>query len=252
LLRLSMILIAAAAMIAQHVTTTYSAPTVPASINQSVTPAPFTATYSVRYRNLNAGLLHFQLYAEESGRFIYETNAEPSLLARFAVSRNAVERSVMRIDGDGVRPLFWFMDDGKAGREGDGAISFVWEQDRVRGTVRGKSIEQSTEPGLQDRLSIQIAVMTALLRGDEPGTIPLIDNDQIKRYSYTRADSGQLSTKAGEFETVLYVSTRPGSSRLSRIWHAPKLGFIPVRAEQVHNGRVETVMELVRIQRSAD
>jgi hypothetical protein len=213
----------------------------PASLPEPVTPTPYMATYSVSYRGLNAGLLHFELIAEEDGRFVYDSYAEPSALARFVVGHPVAERSVMYIDADGVRPLSWFMQ--------DGSLRFAWEEGRVSGVVEGKRIELPTEAGLQDRLSIQIAVMTALLREHEPGIIPMIDDDEIKHYSYNRTGFGPVKTQAGEFKAVLYESTRPGSSRTARLWHAPDLDYIPVRAEQLRKGKIETVMELVRVKR---
>jgi hypothetical protein len=213
----------------------------PATIPEPVTPTPYVATYAVSYRGMNVGLIHFELIAEEDGRFIFESYAEPSRLARVVVGGPAAERSIMLIDAAGVRPLSWFMQDGN--------LRFVWEEGRVAGVVEGKPIELPTEAGLQDRLSIQIAVMTALLNEREPGTIPMINDDSIKYYSYNRTGSGPISTQAGEFEAIVYESTRAGSSRTSLLWHAPALGYIPVRAEQLRNGQVETVMELVRVRR---
>ncbi|HEY7745819.1 MAG TPA: DUF3108 domain-containing protein [Desulfuromonadales bacterium] len=221
----------------------------PTTIAEPVTPAPYVATYAVNYRGLDAGLLHFELRADKPDRFVYESHAEPGLLASIIVSGNAVERSVMRIDASGVRPLSWFMDDGKPGQEDDGALAFAWDGERVSGTMEGERVELPTVPGLQDRLSFQIAVMTALLRAHEPGTIPMIDDGRIKQYSYTRAGTERLRTQAGEFETVLYESTRPGSNRVTRVWHAPALGYIPVRAEYLRKGMVETVMEVIRVER---
>ena len=230
---------------------------IPTSLAEAVSsgpinPEPYTAVYSVSYRGLHAGLIHFELKSGEPGMYVYESNVEPSFLARLVVSSNAVERSVMQIDGNGVQPLYWFLDDGKAGREDDGVLEFAWEKERISGEVEGERVELPTQPGLQDRLSIHIEVMTALLRDREPGTIPMISKDKIKPYSYTRAGTGRITTEAGEFQTVLYESTRPGSSRLSRIWHAPSLGYIAVRAEQIRKGKVETVMELVKVTRQGD
>jgi len=213
-------------------------------------PAPYTATYSVSYQGITAGQLHFELRADEDGRFVYETHATPGLLASFLVSRKAVERSIIRIDADGVRPLFWFLDDGKSGKENDGALIFAWDEKRVTGTVKGERVDLPTEPGLQDRLSFQVAAMTALWRGREPGTIPVLDDNRIKPYSYIRQGAARIKTPAGEFETVLYESTRPRSKRLSRIWHAPALGYLPVRFERLNRDKVETVMELVSVERS--
>jgi hypothetical protein len=217
---------------------------VPATLHGATLPAPYAATYSVHYRGLNAGLLHFELFAEEDGRFVYESHAEPGMLARFIIGDAVAERSVMHIDEEGVRPLSWFMS--------EGSLRFLWEEERVTGVVEGQQVEIPTEPGLQDRLSIQVAVMTALLRGMEPGTIPMVDEVEIKHYRYAPLGFGPVRTQAGEFATVLYESTRPGSSRTSRLWHAPELGYITVRAEQLRRGKIETVLELVKVTRTAD
>ena len=213
-------------------------------------PAPFKATYSVSYRGVNAGQLHVELRQETDGRLTYENRISPGFLASMLVSRKAVERSTMRIDAGGVRPLHWLLDDGKPGQDDDGELQFSWDKQRVRGTVDGKPLDVPIEAGMQDRLSFQIAAMTALLRGQEPGTIPMIDKDRIKAYSYHRQKAEQIRTPGGRFDTVLYESTRPGSSRVSRIWHAPALGYLAVRFERLNKGKVETVMELVSVERS--
>lgn len=215
----------------------------------AVVPAPYAATYSVTYRGLDGGLIRFELHEEKEGSFIFESRAQPSLLARLFVTENAVERTVMRIDADGVRPLSWYTEDGKSGEKKDGELEFAWEGGTVRGKVKGKDVDLPTEPGLQDRLSVQIAVMHALLRGEEPGTIPMVADDRIKRYIYTRARQETVATPAGEFDAVLYESTRPGSDRLSRVWYAPALGYIPVRAEQLRDGKLETVVQMVNVER---
>jgi hypothetical protein len=210
-----------------------------------LTPQPFTARYEVTYRGINAGSLRMAFKGDaDSGNFVYETRAEPTFLARLVVSGDALERSVMEINADGVRPISWKLDDAKAGNKRDGTLHFDWHQKTVSGEIEGKSISLPAEPHLQDRLSVQIDVMTKLQRGQEPGTIPLIDDERIKQYSYTRGATGSLDTSLGPLETVIYESTRPGSKRVSRVWHAPRLGYLPVRAEQIRKGKVETVMVL--------
>lgn len=223
-----------------------------ATLVDPVTPLPYTATYAGSYRGFNVGRLHCTLRAEGGGRFVFESRADPIWLARIFIGSEAVERSVMLIDADGVRPLSWFVEDGKRGHKEDGTLEFDWDKQRVSGIVGDEQVEAPTEPGLQDRLSLQVAVMTALLRAREPGTIPMIDNDKIKHYRFVRIGSGRIETQAGEFETVRYEGAPPGSSRRMRSWHAPALGYIPVRIEQLRKGRVETVMELVEVARGED
>ncbi|HKQ13858.1 MAG TPA: DUF3108 domain-containing protein [Steroidobacteraceae bacterium] len=217
---------------------------------EAAVPRPFSATYAVTFRGIGAGSITFDFARDAAtGRYIYETHASPSTLARLFVSKAAMERSVMEIDGAGTRPIDWQLDDGKSGNEGDGELHFDWSRNRVTGTVEGKPVELTAEPGTQDRSSMQIAVTTALLRGVEPGTIPLIDDNRIKRYVYTKKENATVDSALGKLDTVLYESTREGgSSRTSRFWMAPSLEFLPVRAEQIRKGRVETVMVLQKLE----
>jgi hypothetical protein len=212
----------------------------------TTTPRPFTATYEVSYRGIRAGTLTFTLQREAAtGRYIYETRANPSALARLVVSSAALERSVMEIGPDGVRPLEWRVDDGKSGEKGDGRVSFDWANGVATGRAEGKDIRLPTEPNMQDRLSIQIAVVLALLNDQAPGGYALIDDDRVKRYTYTKKEPARIDSKLGPLDTILYESTRAGSSRVSRFWLAPQFDYAPARAEQIRKGKVETVMTLV-------
>jgi hypothetical protein len=213
-------------------------------------PRPFVATYAVTFRGLSGGTLRMELRPDaQPGHYIFETHANPSALARFFISRDAVERSVLEATADGMRPLSWFADDARSSEDGDGKLQFDWAAQRITGEAKGKPVELSTEPGLQDRMSIQVGVMSALMQGKEPGTIAMVNDDSIKHYTYTRAGTAALDTKLGKVDTVIYESTRPNSNRLSRVWHAPSLDYLPVRLEQVRKGNVETVMTLVSLER---
>jgi hypothetical protein len=220
------------------------------AVASPVVPQPFVATYAVTFRGLNGGTLRMELRpGDKAGQYIFETRANPSALASFFVSKNAVERSVIEATPEGLRPVSWFADDGKSGNEDDGKLQFDWAAQRVTGESEGKPVALSTEPGMQDRMSMQVAVMASLLQGKEPGEIAMINDEHVRRYSYTRTGAAAMDTALGKVDTVIYESTRPNSNRLSRMWHAPSLGYVPVRLEQVRKGKVETVMTLVSVQR---
>jgi hypothetical protein len=216
----------------------------------AVVPRPFSATYAVSFRGIGAGTITFDFARDATtGRYIYETHVSPSTLARLFVSKAALERSVMAIDDSGTRPIEWKLEDGTSGDTKDGELHFDWSRNRVSGVIENKPVDLPAEPGTQDRSSISIAVTTALLRGVEPGTIPLIDDNRIKRYIYTKKETATVDSALGKMDTVIYESTREGgSSRTSRFWMAPSLEFLPVRAEQVRKGKVETVMVLQKLE----
>ena len=220
-----------------------------ATADSGVVPA-FRATYAAQFRGMDGGNLIFTFHpAGEPGQYIYETTADPSFLASLVVSRSATERSRLAIDAQGVRPLDWVFDDGKSGDKADGSLKFDWSAQRVTGRIERENIDFATEPNLQDRLSIQIAVMTALLRGEEPSTFPMIDDNRIKRYTYRKIGDTTLDTPLGKVATVIYESTREGSSRVARFWMAPDYAYLALRAEQERKGKVETVMTIKALMR---
>lgn len=219
------------------------------SSGQTVLPKPFTATYAVTFRGMRAGNLTFKLSRDPATkRYTYETTADPSMLARIMISGGAVERSVMEIGPDGVHPIDWQFEDGKSSTSRDGKLHFDWQKNVATGVIEDQNINLPLEAGLQDRLSIQIDVVTSLLRGKEPGAIPLIDDNRIKRYNYTKIGPAVTDTDLGKLETVLYESTREGSNRQSRFWLVPQMEYVAARAEQIRKGKVETVMTLMSFQ----
>ena len=218
---------------------------------QSTIPDPFTATYAVTFRGLSGGNLVMHWSRDvQSGHYIFETHANPSTLARLFVSSDAFERTTFESSADGLRPILWEANDGKSAPKGDGRVEFNWSTKKITGTFEGKPVNLPLEPGTLDRTSIQLGVMMALMRGTEPGTIAMLNGDDIRTYTYTRMKTESITTKLGTFDTVVYESTREGSNRVSRVWHAPALGYVPVRAEQVRKGKVETVMELIELDRN--
>lgn len=213
-------------------------------------PQPFVASYAVTYRGLSGGTLRMEWRQEGHNRYVFETTAKPSTLARLVVSGDAFERTTLELTPQGLRPLSWEANDGRSGAKGDGKLQFDWNANTVSGTYEGEPVKLPLEPGMQDRLSIQIGVMAALAGGTEPGTIAMVNGDNIRHYTYTRGRTEPVQSKLGTLDAVIYESTRPNSNRLSRVWHVPSLEYLPARAEQIRKGKVETVMTLVSVEKT--
>lgn len=223
-------------------------PTARAAENESVFK-PSVATYSVEYRGIDAGTIAFSLSTPEPGRFTYESRSNAKGMARLVIRNEVHEASTFIVTGGRIQPQSYLLDDGSKDTAKDTRLEFDWSAGVARGEHENQPLELKLAPGLQDRMSVQILVMQQLAQGEEPGSLDFIDRDEVKAYRYTREGTARLATPAGEVDTVIYSSTREGSSRVSRIWYAPSLGYTPVRAEQVRRGKVETVLELVKLER---
>lgn len=200
--------------------------------------SPFVAEYDVKYGNLSVGTSRTELSRDGArGRWVMETRLSASGLGRLIAGGNLVQRSSFETDGNGVRPLNYRFDDGMRRASRDVALDFDWPAGRVTGIAEGAPVDVPVEPGLQDAASNQAAVQAGLRNGAEPQMIAMIEKNRIKYYRYTLLRHERLETPLGALDTVVYRSSREGSTRETLFWYAPALGYATVRIEQRRDGK---------------
>jgi hypothetical protein len=212
---------------------------------------PYTARYQVTYRGLNGGQIESSLArGSTAGQWLYETRAYPSLLGRIAVSPQARERSTMQVTPSGVRPMSFDFNDGSDSSSKDVRFRFDWGAGRVRGEAEGNPFDLAVQPGVQDTASVQAAMMIELLAGRAPKAFPILTGSKLREYRYWPEGTATVTTPYGRFETVVWANQRDGSTRVTKVWHAPALGYVPVLAIQYRKGQAETQMKLVALSRA--
>jgi hypothetical protein len=207
-------------------------------------PAPFLVTYEVVFRGINAGTSTLELTRENGDRWRYVSRNKARGLFRLALPGEVRQTSLLTIDSEGVRPLRYVADDGTDSTDKDVRLDFDWSAGLIRGSAEKRPVELPLQRGLQDAMSVQIALMQALMRGESPRGYTLVDEDRIKEYIYAAEGKAQLRTVAGELDTVIWASHRPNSDRVTRVWYAPSLGYLPVQAERRRGEKVEWSMRL--------
>jgi hypothetical protein len=222
---------------------------VAAATNESAALQRFTASYAVVWRGFNAGTTGLELTRGSDGEFVYTSRANARGLFRAVFSEEITQTSWFQVTPQGVRPIRYRGDDGSSDTRRDISLDFDWSAGRVRGVAEDKPVDIALEPGVQDAMSIQVAVLLDLRAGRDPGTYRLVDKDKVKEYVYTRQGEERLKTAVGEVDTVIYSSQRTGSKRLTRTWYAPSLGYVAVRGEQLKDGKREWVMDVRTLER---
>jgi hypothetical protein len=197
---------------------------------------PFVAEYDVRYGRIAVGTSRTGL-ARSGPRWTMESSSNATGLARMIASGTLRQHSEFELGPDGPRPASYLFDDGTKRTDRDVKLDFDWRAGRVRGTAEDRRVDLAAVPGLQDPASMQALVLARLRAGSEPGLVAMIEKDKVKYYRYTLLRRETLRTAIGEVETVVYRSARDGSDRETITWHAPKLGFAVVQAEQLHEGK---------------
>jgi hypothetical protein len=211
---------------------------------------PYTARYHVSYRGLSGGEIESSFRpGQRAGLWLYETRVYPNFFGRIAVSTQAHETSTMQVTDHGVRPLSFSFNDGASDRKKDVQLTYDWSAGKLTGVAEGKPVAFDLEPGVQDTASVQAAMIQERLAGRKPQSFKIVTGGKLREYRYWLEGTQQVMTPFGQVDAEVWANQRDGSTRVSKVWHAPSLGFLPVQAIQYRKGNPEVQMKLVRLER---
>lgn len=208
---------------------------------------PFQASYDWIWHGMTVAVSKLQL-EQQDRKWIYRSKSEPRGLGRM-FSERPVSESVLEVTPEGVHPLSYKADDGTPSTKRDADIQYDWQNNRVTGVNEGAKIDMPIPPGIQDDLSVQIALMVALMRGQTPDKFALLSGASLREYHYSRDGEETLSTPVGKIPTIIYRSEKQYSPRVTRFWCAPSLGYIPLKVEQKRDNDIEWTMQVQSVQR---
>jgi hypothetical protein len=207
---------------------------------------PYTVSYAVEWKGITAGVSTLTLKQTSPNNFTYDSTTVARGFARLFVSDAVKQTSQFKVEGGKIVPVnFRGVDE----KERETKLDFDWSRARVAGTARGNPVDLAAPPGTQDAMSLQIATALELAAGSLSRDARMIDGDKIKEYEQRREGTARIKTALGELDTVIVTSQRKGSNRLTRTWYAPSLGYVPVQAQRVKEGKPEVTMRIRTLQR---
>ncbi len=202
---------------------------------------PFFAHYTANWRGIDVGTSDLELRREPApGTYLYTWTMTAHGVFRIARANDVVQKSWFAVVRDHVRPLKYRAEDGPS----TASIDFDWDAGRARGQSQREPIDLELREGTQDIMSIQIEVMLDLHNGHLPTAFRILDKDAIKDFEYAEEAPARIRTALGEFDTRVVASRRPDNDRITRMWFAPSLGYIPVLAERWRNGKLDFAMKI--------
>jgi hypothetical protein len=221
-----------------------------ASMSAAAELQPFKTAFSVTWHGISAGTAELQLQHLPDGRWSYQSLLSARGLARLAMPAELRSRSLFAIRDGRVVPELFSADDGTSRDNKDQDLRFDWSANRVTGTAERRRVDLPLQPGLLDTMSVQIALMHELLSGRTPQYFVLVDKDKIKDYNFTAQGEEILQTVLGQHRTVIFRSSRPGSTDGTWYWCAPDLGFLPLKVERREGKSVQLALTLLSAERT--
>ena len=217
----------------------------PSPAPASSAPTPFVATYTIAWHGITAGTSTLELQSTAPQTYLYTSTDKAYGLFRLAFPHPLRQSSRFRLTAGRIEPLAF-----QAGGAGNDVMAqFDWQDAHVTGMAKGKLLDLKLQPGTQDPLSVQIAIMLALQAHAAPESFWMLNTYEIDRFEYRRHEEATLDTPLGKLRTILYTSHAPGSSKTTYLWLAPALDYMPARAEQHVKGSTQVALEIQAFKR---
>ncbi len=213
-------------------------------------PAEFSAKFAIEWKGITAGYSTFELTRTGANAFTYRSRQTARGIFRLAFPDAINQASNFSLVDGEVRPLSYHAAEDEHGADKRVDLKFDWQARRVTGVSQSKPVDLPLQSGTQEGMSVQIELMRELSDGRSPQGFWLIDNDEIKEYKYVREGMQMLDTAIGKLETVRYRSEHAGSPRVTRLWLAQSLGYLPVRAERSRGSSVDFSLEIVQLKKN--
>ena len=224
----------------------------PAAAQHDTPPPTYRASYEVQYKGRRVGQAEFRLTrGPDEARYRFSSRTTATGLLRLLRPRPILELSEFVLRDGQLQPLRFAYEDGSRGGGGNFTLNFDWNEGRILADHGGQVTELPLTPDTLDRGSLQVALMRDLQRGQLKPRYRLADEDSVRDYDYRLDGTEALLTAAGRFEAVRLLQSRPGSDRLTTLWLAPSLDYLPVRIEQQRDAETHSALILERFERDS-
>lgn len=198
---------------------------------------PHAAEYEVKI-SLLGGRLNTHLSASD-GYYAAVHRIEPTGIAGVIAGGSIEEMARFTVTDEGVVPQSYRSNDTLTNDKTQAEVEFDWDARKLEGTVDDAAYAVALEGLAHDRVSIQYQLMHDLLTGNPTDTYVLYDIDEFKTLEISRLGTRTMDVPAGEFRVVGIQHRKQGSSRVTTLWCAEELGYLPVVIEQHRKGKLQ-------------
>jgi len=199
--------------------------------------APHSATYKVKISVLG-GQLNTELRRTDTGYQATHT-IQPTGMSRMFARGSLVESSTFDTAASGVKPREYSSRDTLTRDRSNVQVLFDWDAGEARGTVDDTEIVSIIDGLAHDRVSIQYEVMHDLLNNAASDKYTMFEIDRLRPVNVKTIGEKRVDVPAGEFDVIGIQHQAEGSKRITTLWCAKELGFLPVVIEQHRKGRLK-------------
>jgi len=197
---------------------------------------PYRATYDV-YRNEKlAGLATIKLNHEPDGQWLYQVATEATKGMGSILGGQIDESSRFVLTDDGLRTVHYELLQKVALSKTRRQADFDWQQMQAQGKNKKKRWQLALQGDEIDRLGAEILIRLQLAAGQQEFSFNTIEKGDLRERTFRASEAETLTTVLGEMTTIPVHRIHSNPKRSTTIWHAPELGYIPVKVEHAKVG----------------
>jgi hypothetical protein len=197
---------------------------------------PHKASYDVRISVLGGTLI--SEVTEAAPGYMANTVIKPTGMSRMIARGVIQESSYFLLDQEGVQPTQYRSIDTLSSADETVSLDFNWREHTVRGVVNDKPFRSDLEGRVHDRVSIQYELMLDLLNGSADEQYWMLDGDELKLLNVKNVGTRTVEVPYGTFDVVGIQHSKENSTRVTTLWCAEALGYLPVIIEQHRKGKL--------------
>lgn len=199
--------------------------------------APHEAEYDVKISVLG-GKLDTRLAVTDDG-YVATHTIQATGMSRLLAVGQIEEVAYFARTSDGIRPVTFVANDTLTRDRTQASVKFNWESREATGIVNDEAFHASMEELAFDRVSIQYELMSDLLNDGPSAEYILFDIDELKTVQVKNIGRKTVRVPAGEYEAVGVQHQAVGSKRITTMWCAAELDYLPVIIEQHRKGKLK-------------
>lgn len=204
----------------------------------------YEARYKVSWHGVKAGISVHRLGKAPDGLYFFETDTNPSLAF---LPYHAFESTHFSWENGKIKPRSYQYDINEGKRKRTGHIVFDWPNHKVLSMNPRDPFQYAIEDNFQDKLTHVLMLRRDLLKNrTDHFNYTVATGDKVQTYNFKMIGEEVLHTDMGKIDTIKLQTITHGT-RVTTIWFAKKMHFIPVKISQQRDGKVVTSAQIISL-----
>jgi hypothetical protein len=214
-------------------------------------PRPYQANYDVYRNGKLLGNSSSVLSQEENGQWLYRVSTEATKGVGGLLGGEISESARFVVEAGVLRPEHYDLKQKVAFSRTNRSIDFDWNAKRAHGKNKKKDWQLTLQGDETDRLSANIRIRQQLAAGETQLSFRTVEKGELKIRDFEVLSAETIATELGDMLAIPVHRKHSNAKRSTVTWHAPHLGYLPVRVEHAKQGDDSGKLILTKFQQSA-